>query len=459
MSTADSTSAPTLAVAPASRGELARIIWTLAWPVILTMSVESLVGLVDMLMVGRLGADAVAGVGVATQILFAVNTVIFGIGTGTIAVVARHFGARETDEAGRVLAQSVLAAAALMTAFVVPVIVFAPTVVSFFNVEPAVAAISVSYLRVVLFAVPLEAVLVITEFGLRGAGDTRTPLFASLIVATTKIVGNYLLIFGSFGFPELGSDGAAWASAIAFSAGALVIFSLLRANWLVLRLPPGWYRPQLTVVRRVLAVGYPAAIEHLLMQVGFVIYFAFAAAYDTTAVAAYVIGVRILGLSFLPGIGFSVAASALVGQNLGAKRPHEARRSGWGTVGFSITLMTLAGVAIFVAARPIAALFVDDPEVIAEAVLFIQVLAAAQPLMAIDFTLGGALRGAGDTRFPLVVVLLGFYICRLGFAYYATHIGEWGLFWLWFALVPDYVMRVLLKVGRFQSGRWQAIRV
>lgn len=455
----DPPNAPPLAAPAPTRSALARVIWTLAWPVILTMSVESLVGLLDMLMVGRLGADAVAGVGIATQILLAVNTFIFGIGTGTIAVVARHLGARETAAAGRVAAQSMLAGAALLTVVVVPAMVFAPQIVAFFNVDGAVAAIAVAYLRIVLLAVPLEAVLIIVEFALRGAGDTRTPLLASSLVAVVKVVGNYVFIFGAFGWEGLGTDGAAWASALAFSVGALALFWLLHAGRLVLRLPPRWYRPDPAVIRRVLRIGYPAAIEHFLMQVGFVIYYSFAAAYDTSAVAAYVIGVRILGLSFLPGIGFSVAASALVGQNLGAQRPEEARRCGWGTVGFSSVLMTGAGALIFLAARPIAALFVDDPHVIAEAVLFIQVLAAAQPLMAVDFTLGGALRGAGDTRFPLIVVLLGFYVCRLGFAWYATHVGELGLFWLWFALVPDYIARVILKVGRFRSGRWQAIRV
>lgn len=457
--TEDPSSVPLLAAPAPTRGALARVIWILAWPVILTMSVESLVGLLDMLMVGRLGADAVAGVGVATQILLAVNTFIFGIGTGTIAVIARHFGARETAAAGRVLAQSVLAGAILLSLLVVPAIAFAPVIVSFFNVNDAVSAIAVNYLRIVLVAVPLEAVLIITEFALRGAGDTRTPLLASSLVAVVKVAGNYLFIFGAFGWPGLGTSGAAWASALAFSVGALALFGLLWDGRLVLRLPGRWYRPDFAVMRRVLRIGYPAAIEHFLMQVGFVIYFSFAAAYDTTAVAAYVIGVRILGLSFLPGIGFSVAASALVGQNLGARRPEEARRCGWGTVGFSFVLMTVAGAVIFVAAEPIAALFVDDAHVIAEAVLFIQVLAAAQPLMAVDFTLGGALRGAGDTRFPLIVVLLGFYVCRLGFAYYATYLGDLGLFWLWFALVPDYIARVVLKVGRFQSNRWQAIRV
>ena len=121
--------------------------------------------------------------------------------------------------------------------------------------------------------------------------------------------------------------------------------------------------------------------------------------------------------------------------------------------------MTAAGVVIFVAAEPIARLFVGDPAVIADTVSFIRVLAAAQPLMAIDFTLGGALRGAGDTRFPLVTVFLGFYLCRLGFAWLVTFGLGLGLVWLWLAIVGDYLVRSALKAWRFRSGRWKTVTV
>jgi putative MATE family efflux protein len=209
----------------------------------------------------------------------------------------------------------------------------------------------------------------------------------------------------------------------------------------------------------VLAIGYPAAIEHILMQLGFLVYIVFAARYGTAPVAAYVIGVRILALSFLPGFGFAAAAGALVGQSLGAARPREAERSGWHATGLAIALMSGGGVLVFLAARPIATLFTSDPAVVDGAVSFIRVLAAAQPLMAIDFTLGGALRGAGDTRFPLLVVLVGFYGCRLGWAWVAAFLLHADLVWVWLALVGDYVARAGLKALRFRSGRWQHVRV
>jgi Na+-driven multidrug efflux pump len=185
----------------------------------------------------------------------------------------------------------------------------------------------------------------------------------------------------------------------------------------------------------------------------------FAARYGTAAVAAYMIGIRILALSFLPGVGFAAAAGTLVGQRLGAGHPDHAAESGWGSTRLALYIMTPAGIGIYAAARPIARLFVDDPEVVAATVSFIHVLAAAQPLMATDFTLGGALRGAGDTRFPLLSMLAGFYVCRLGTAYAVTFWLGLDLVWLWAALIGDYAVRSFLKVQRFRSDAWHTIGV
>jgi putative MATE family efflux protein len=269
----------------------------------------------------------------------------------------------------------------------------------------------------------------------------------------------YVLIFGRLGLPAIGVRGAAAASAIAFWAGALLGVAALLRRGGVLTLRRGELAPHPQMARRVLAVGSPTAIEQLLMQVGFLLYLGIAARYGTEAVAAYFIGVRILALSFLPGFGFGAAASTIVGQQLGAGQPDHAERSGWEANRLSLVLMSILGVLIFLFARPIAALFIDDAEVIADAVSFIQILALAQPLMAADSTLGGALRGAGDTRFPLVTVIVGFYAARLGFAWLAAGVLDLGLEWVWGALLGDYLLRAALKAWRFDSGRWQRARV
>lgn len=446
-------------VATTARAELRRTIWNLAWPVIVTFLFESMVGLVDTLMVGRLGAAAVAAVGVGAQVLSGVSVAMTAVGTGTLALVARHIGAGEPDEARRVLAQSVVTAVALSLVMITPVILWAPAIVHAFGVEASVVDLGGAFVRLVMLSIPASAVLFVIGSALRGAGDTRTPLAIGLTVNIINIAGNYVLIFGKLGLPALGVRGSAIATAVAFTSGATFGLVLLARGTLVLRLVAAHLRPHLHTVRRVLSIGYPAAAEQMLMQFGFFIYLIFAARYGTSAVAAYFIGVRILALSFLPGFGFAAAAGALVGQNLGARNPTRAEQAGWMANRMSVTMMSVTGVIIFMSATHIARVFVDDPAVVDGTVWFIYMLAAAQPLMAVDFTIGGALRGAGDTRFPLITVLVAFYGCRLGCAYLASSVLHLSLKWVWAALIGDYVARAALKSWRFRSGRWKTISV
>lgn len=445
--------------ATTSRVDLMRIIWALSWPAIMTFGLESLVGLIDALMVGRLGAHAVAGVGVGTQILNAVSVMNMALATGTVALVARHVGAREHAEAESALVQSLYLAVLMGVAIAVPVVVWAPQMVGVFAADPEVLAAGTDFVRTIMLGVPAMAVFAVIAAGLRGAGDMRTPLVIGAFLNLLNVSVAYTLIFGHFGLPAIGVRGAAAASAIAFWAGALLGLAALMRRGAVLGLRRGELAPHPTMARRVLAVGSPTAIEQLLMQVGFLLYLGIAAGYGTEAVAAYFIGVRILALSFLPGFGFSAAASTIVGQQLGAGQPDNAERSGWEANRLALILMSIAGVLIFLFARPIAALFIDDAAVIDDAVSFIEILALAQPLMAADSTLGGALRGAADTRFPLVTVLLGFYVARLGVAWVASHVLGLGLEWVWGALLGDYLLRAGLKAWRFRSGRWKRTRV
>ena len=438
-----------------SRLALLRMIWSLAWPAIATFGLESLVGLVDMLMVGRLGANAVAGVGVGTQIFNAVAVVMIAAATGTVALVARHVGAGERSQANAVLVQSLYIAGIVSLSFAFPVAWWAADIVRVFGVEPAVVEQGTRFVRSIMIAVPFAAMFTVVGSALRGAGDTRTPLALGALVNVINIAANYVLIFGKLGVPALGVQGSGLASALAFATGVSLALTLLLRPGYALSLAAAPLAPNAAMARRVLAIGSPTAAEQLLMQIGFMIYLAIAAQYGTSAVAAYFIGVRILAMSFLPGFGFGVAASTLVGQRLGARQTAGAERSGWEANRLAMASLSLAGLVIFVAARHIAGAFVDDPVVIEDAVSFIRILAVAQPLMAADSTLGGALRGAGDTRFPLVTVLVGFYGARLGFAVVAAKVLSLSVDWVWAALLGDYVARAVLKAYRFQSGRWK----
>jgi MATE family, multidrug efflux pump len=441
---------------PAER--LRQEIWALSWPVILSFAMDSVLGLAAMLMVGRLGAEAVGAVGLGTQILGAVRAGIGAVGTGTVALVARDMGAGDRDHAEVALTQSVVFGTLVSAIIAIPVIIFAPQAMDLFRVKGSMATMGARYLRVVMLSEPFSGIFLMCAAGLRGAGDTRTPLWIGVIIDIVAIFLNWVLIFGKLGSPAFGVDGSAFAILIAVALGGALFFWALSFEGSLLHFRWDRIRPDFELAWRILRVGYPAAIEQLVIQIGFIAYVAFVASYGDKPVAAYFIGVRILALSFLPGFGFSAAAATLVGQGLGAGDKEFSRRAGWASTYMAIAMMSGLGLIIFVFAHQIARLFIADPGVIIYTVSFMYALAAAQPLMAIDWTLTGGLRGAGDTQFPLFASVSGFYGLRLALTILIAHYGG-SVVWVWWSLLADYIVRSSLKSLRFWSGRWQNIRV
>ncbi len=251
--------------ATASRVDMMRVIWALAWPAIMTFGLESLVGLVDTLMVGRLGATAVAGVGVGTQILNAVSVMNMALATGTVALVARHVGGNNRAAAAIVLQQSIYVALAVGLAIAIPVTIWSPTLVSIFKVDTHVLDAGTAWVRTMMFGVPSMAMFAVIAAGLRGAGDMRTPLMIGALVNVLNVAMGYVLIFGKLGLPALGVRGTATASAIAFGIGALLGLASLLRKTSVLKLSRAGLRFDFGVVRRLLGVGSPTGAEQLLM--------------------------------------------------------------------------------------------------------------------------------------------------------------------------------------------------
>ena len=443
-----------------SAARLRSEIWALSWPVILSFGLDSILGLTSILMVGRLGAEAVGAVGLGTQVLGAVRAGINAVGTGTVALVARDIGAGDRDHAEEVLSQSMLWGVIVSAAIAVPVILFAPEILEVFRIRGPTAVLGARYLQITMLSEPFTGVFLMAASALRGAGDTRTPLWIGAVIDLFAIGANYVLIFGKLGFPALGVDGSAIATLIAYALSAGIFVWALQLEGSALRYKFHWRQliPDYSLARRILRIGYPAAIEQLVIQFGFFAYVAFIASYGEKAIAAYFIGVRILALSFLPGFGFQAAAATLVGQGLGAEWPDFSRDSGWATTKMSIYLMSGLGALVIVFAREISAAFIDDSAVVTLCIIFMYALGSAQPLMAIDWTLTGALRGAGDSQFPLFASVAGFFGFRLALTSVIVHYRG-PLSWIWWSIIIDYLVRAGLKGWRFHSGRWAEVKV
>ena len=429
----------------------------LAWPAVLSNLLFATVGFVDIKIVGSLGAPAVAAATTGNRIFFLVEAVLIAVTAGTTALVARAFGAGDRAEANRVTFASVVICCGLALALSLPVVLFAHPLAAIFELPEETIALAASFIRWLSAFTVFLALSVVLGSALRAAGDTLTPLWIGAVTNVLNVLLVYGFVYGQFGLPALGVKGAALASGLAFTAGALIMV------WM-------WLRGSLLVgfearralrfdrIRRLFHIGYPAGLEQMVWQGGFLGFLWIVALYGTAPYVAYGIGVQILAFSFVVGFGFSIAASTHVGQSLGAGDPDGASKSGWRAMGLGVGIMTVLGMAIIAGAEPLARFMIDDDEVVRLIVVFIYILGSVQPLMAIEFGLGGALRGAGDTRFPLLIILTGLIGVRVTLAGLAAWFG-WPVEWVFAALIADYMVRSLLFTRRFASGRWKFIQL
>lgn len=442
-------------VAPAAPARGIPGIWQLAWPSILANLLHALVGIVDIKIVGSLGAPAVAAVTTGNRIFFILQALLMAVTAGTTALVARAWGGGDRAEAARVTHASLWLCLGVAAVATVPALLLPHELAGVFRIgERAVdlAAVFIRWLAPFQIAFAVHFAL---GAALRAAGDVRTPLWVGAITNVVNVVLAYGLVYGAFGLPALGVAGAALASGLSFALGALLLAGLWARGRLLLG-RPGRGALERARLRRILDIGYPAGAEQLVWQGGFVGFLWVISLYGTAPYAAYGIGVNLLAFSFVIGFGFSVAAATLVGQHLGAGDAAGATRGGWRAMAFAMAAMVGFGLAIVSAAEPLARFMIDDAEVVRLTVVFLYVLGSVQPLMAIEFTLGGALRGAGDTRFPLLAIFVGLVGARLGLASLFAVLG-WSVEWIYAALVGDYVVKSALLAWRFRSGRWSSV--
>ncbi len=434
-------------------------VWELAWPSTSLFALQALVGLVDFAFVAALGGEAVAAVGVAMQIHFLAWAVLTAVTTGSVAIVAREAGAGRLAEVGHATRTSVLLAAGV-GALALSAYPFAEELVELLGVEPGVVDLAADCLRVLLaFEIP-TAVGAALWMALRGAGDVRTPLVFGVVTNAVNVVADYALVFGRLGAPELGAVGSAVATGIAFTSGAVIGLWLWERGALVIPATPWRDGCSLARFRRLLRIGLPSALEQAAFSGGLLLFLSIVAGFGTPPVSAYLIGVRILSLCFVPGFGFGAAAATIVGQYLGAGQPARAARLGWRANAGAMAVMAGVGLLIIAFARPLAGIFgAVGSETIDLTVVFIYILGAAQPLMAVEFTLGGALRGAGDTRFPLAALLIGLFVFRLGTALLVAVPLFGTVTAVWSCLLLDYAAKALLLSVRFARGRWKQVEV
>ena len=429
---------------------LRRRVLGLAWPVIGENLLETLLGIVDTLLVAGLGTAALAGVGSALQIMFFVLAALTALAVGSSVLVAQAIGAQQPDRASGLARQSIVWSLVLSVPLALLGLLLAGPIIGIFGMEPPVAQIGVDYLQVTMGTVVVLVALIIGGGVLRGAGDSRTPMVVTAIANVVNILLAYGLIYGHLGLPQLGAVGSAWAT---FIARALALVLLLRVLWrgrngVRISGPGGWW-PDRRAAVHVLRLGIPAAVEQLLNTTAFLVLTIIVAHLGTATLAAQRISITALSFSFLPGIGFSIAATALVGQSVGARRIQEGAAAARIATLWAMIWMGGIGLVILLFAAPIMRLFTAEADVIRIGAAGLRTIAIAQPFWAIGMVQSGALRGTGDTRFPLVVSSIGIW-SAVGLGWLLLRIFGGGLIAAWAAFL---VVSPLMSAALWQRFR------
>lgn len=438
-------------------GANTRRVLALALPAVGEQTLNMAVGLADTFMVGHLGAAAVTAVGLSNQAVMLVTTFFAATATGVTALVARHVGAREPDQANIVAHQGYLLAALFgVLAMAFGLTLSRPTMQAIQAPADALAS-GATYLRVVALTFPLAAWLFVGNAALRGAGDTRTPMLIMLVVNVVNVVVAYAAIYGAGPLPALGVTGSAIGAAAARGMGGLLVTLLLLRGHSGLRLRARQLLPNAAQIRRIANIGLPAGAEQLLMRGAQTTFAATVATLGTQAFAAHQISLQVESLSYMPGFGFAVAATTLVGQGLGARDAGRARADGLLAQRLAIAVMTCMGVIFFLFPTQIIGIFINDPQVVQAGIWPLRLVAFSQPALATSMVLGGALRGAGDTRTTLLITGGGLWLVRLPLAWLLA--PRLGLIGAWIGMVSDLFVRGGLVWLRFRGDRWTRLKV
>jgi len=440
--------------------EFRKRILNLSGPALVEMFLVSLVGMIDMIMVGRLGPASITAVGLTNQPIFFIVAVFQALNVGTTALVARFVGAKRNDRAADVARQSFVLT--LLAGGILGAVgyVSASWVIPAMGAEEEVISLGVGYMRMISLGLIFNAVAMSLSSSLRGAGDTKTPMKANLIANIVNVVGNYILIYGKLGFPRLGVLGAALATNISRIVACVLVLHVFFSGRFVLRLSlKDSYRPDFEILGRVLRVGLPTAIEQFILRGGQLAYVRIVASFGTTVFAAHQIGMNILSLSFMPGQAFAIAATTLVGQELGAKRPDLAEASALETRRLGMLVSGIMALIFIFFGRWVAMLYTNDETVIGLTSMVLKVIGVVQPAQSTQFILAGGLRGAGDTKWPLYSTFMGIWGVRVLTGYFFAIVLHMGLLGAWLGMALDQCTRSIIIYTRFKRGAWKKVIV
>jgi putative MATE family efflux protein len=441
-----------------TQGSIFKNLLTLAWPMVVSNSLNILGPTVDMIWVGKLGPDSVAAIGVAGTVVMLVNSFLMGVFTGMRSMIARFIGAGENKSAVHVAQQAFVVAAVLGIILAIIGILADRWVLGILGVSPKVLEIGSIYMRVNFIGMIAMSVRFTTDGIMQASGDTVNPMKLAVIFRFLHVCLSPVLIFGLWIFPEMGAVGSAVAMVFAQTLGSLLGLWILFSGRSRLRITFRNFKLDMGVIWRVITIGIPASVMAVQNQFGQLVMTAFVAGFGTSAVAAHSVCQRIDMCISMPLMGIGMSAGVLVGQNLGAHKPERAEKSGWIALLLVEAILVLLSILIYIWPGPLINVFSSDPGLVAIAAPYVRIASLGFAVYAFSMVLQSCISGAGDTVPPMVIGLLIIWAIQvpLGWLLSRTGLGVFGVRW---AVVIGVALSTVAYVIYFRSGRWKRKRI
>src|SRR6266852_4840598 len=436
-------------------GSLNRAILLLAIPMVLEMVLESLFAVVDVFWVGRLGADAVATVGLTESLLSLVFAIGLGLSLSTTAMVARRIGEKDPAAAAVAGVQAIVVGLVISLAVGLPCLFYAPDLLRLMGASPQIVAVGGGYARIALGGSGAIMLLFLNNAIFRGAGDAAIAMRLLWVSNIINLILDPCLIFGVGPFPRLGVTGAALATFTGRSIGVLYQFYRLLRGTERIRILKNQIRVNYEVLLRLMRVSLTGILQFAIAHTSWIGLVRIVSIFGAAALAGYTIAIRVVIFVLLPSWGLSNAAATLVGQNLGAGHPERAEKAVWRTGLYNVAFLGVVGIFFIFFAEPVVRLFTHDPAVVPLGAACLRIVSYGNLGYAYFMVMMQAFNGAGDTITPTIVNFFGFWLFEIPLAYWLAiplHMRSNGVFFS--IAIAESAMAVASAI-LFKRGKWK----
>jgi putative MATE family efflux protein len=440
-------------------GNLHQALVFLAIPMVIEMFMESLFALVDVFFVSRIGVDAVTTVGLTEAVLTLIYSVAIGCSSGATALVARRVGEKDPEAASHTAFQALMVGVTLGAVIGIFGFIFAADILRLMGASASVLQTGTNFVRIMLGGNVVIMLLFLLNGVFRGAGDPTIAMRTLLIANGLNIILDPIFIFGLGPIPAMGVTGAAIATLTGRSIG--VLYQLYNLFWGkgAIQIKPKMMFIDWPIIRRLLEVSVSGAIQFIIASASWIFLMRIISRFGSESVAGYTIAIRVIIFALLPSWGLANAAATLVGQNLGAQEPERAEQSAW-RAGYFNTLFLLGVSAICIAFAPmIMDFFTDLPQVKKIGVLTLRVLSIGNVMYAYGMVIGQAFNGAGDTRTPMIVNFICFWLIEIPLGYFLAVTLDWQILGICIAVPASESLLALILIVIFRKGKWKEVAV